>query len=263
MKRIIAHLVVALCVLSSVRADQTTQSVQQALTDQGFYYGNVTGEKSAETTAAIRRYQIRNGLQVTGEINPETLRSLNLGASSASSFQPASKSAVTQSSNVRPHESSLFDQNPSSSRPPSEPGRRLEINPAFSGAPYQSAPPRMSGRLVVAEVQRQLASRGYYRGRVDGRHGRRTALALRDFQLQSGLPPTGHLDTSTLNALGLSDANLAYLEPTPRHNEAWVPIMKFKHGKWKVKWKKYHHGHGDEDEEWNGDGRWHGEDHDD
>jgi len=42
-----------------VRADQTIQSVQQALTEQGFYYGNVTGEKSAETTAAIRRYQIR------------------------------------------------------------------------------------------------------------------------------------------------------------------------------------------------------------
>ena len=84
MKRTVAHLVVALCVVCSVRADQTTQSVQQALADQGFYYGNVTGEKSVETTAAIRRYQIRNGLQVTGEINPETLRSLNVSSNSVS-----------------------------------------------------------------------------------------------------------------------------------------------------------------------------------
>ena len=50
-------------------ADQTIRSLQQTLKDQGFYYGAVTGDKSAETTAAIRRYQIRNGLQLTGELN--------------------------------------------------------------------------------------------------------------------------------------------------------------------------------------------------
>jgi peptidoglycan hydrolase-like protein with peptidoglycan-binding domain len=72
MKGVIAHLVVALCVAGTVCADQTIQSVQQALKDQGYYYGNVTGDKSSETIAAVRRYQIRNGLQVTGEINPET-----------------------------------------------------------------------------------------------------------------------------------------------------------------------------------------------
>src|SRR5215470_7632484 len=100
MKRGIVYFVVALFVLSSVRADQTTQSVQQALKDQGFYYGNVTGDKGAETTAAIRRYQIRNGLQVSGDINPEILRSLNLNANSASLPQPASKPAGTQSNSV-------------------------------------------------------------------------------------------------------------------------------------------------------------------
>src|SRR5438094_8115918 len=100
MKRRIVYFIVALFVMGAARADQTVQSVQQALKDQGFYYGNVTGEKSAETTAAVRRYQIRNGLQVTGELNPETLRSLNL-SSSASSSRPASKPVVTQPSSVR------------------------------------------------------------------------------------------------------------------------------------------------------------------
>ena len=57
--------------------------VQQALKEQGFYYGDVNGEKTADTTAAIRRYQIRNGLQVTGEIDAETLRSLGVGAGTA------------------------------------------------------------------------------------------------------------------------------------------------------------------------------------
>ena len=84
MKRAIAHLLFAMCVVGFVRADQTIQSVQQTLKDQGFYYGNITGDKSAETTAAIRRYQIRNGLQVTGQISPETLRSLNVNSNQAS-----------------------------------------------------------------------------------------------------------------------------------------------------------------------------------
>jgi peptidoglycan hydrolase-like protein with peptidoglycan-binding domain len=109
-------------------------------------------------------------------------------------------------------------------------------------------------------------SRGYYQGRIDGRPGRRTAFALRAFQFQSGLPPTGRLDTTTLNALGLSNENLACLEPAPRRYETWLPIQKFRHGKWKVKWKKLHR----EDLEYGLDAReqdrdaWsHGEDRDD
>src|SRR5438132_10339554 len=96
MKRTTLHLVVFLLFLGSARADQTVRSLQQDLTEQGFYYGNVTGEKSAETTAAVRRYQIRNGLQVTGELNSETLRSLNVSSSSASSRQVTPTSPVTQ-----------------------------------------------------------------------------------------------------------------------------------------------------------------------
>ena len=241
MKRAILHLVVTLCVIGSVRADQTVQSVQQALKDQGFYYGNVTGEKSAETTAAVRRYQIRNGLQVTGEINPETLRSLNVSSNAASSSHPTSKSAVTQqnTSTVRPVETPRLDQN-SAQQPPSAADHQPEMNPTFPGALYQLASPRMNRRMIIAEVQRQLISRGYYQGRIDGSYGRRTAFALRAFQFGSGLPPIGHLDTSTLNALGISNETLASLQPAPRQYETSMPVMKFKHGKWKVKWKKDH-----------------------
>jgi hypothetical protein len=138
------------------------------------------------------------------------------------------------------------------------------MNPALSNAGVQPVPTRMNPRMVLAEVQQQLISRGYYQGRADGRHGRRAMRALRAFQFGSGLPPTGRLDTSTLNALGLSDQNLTYLEPNPRHNEVWVPVTKFKHGKWNVKWKKYHGHGGDEYGDWvregNGDEQDHGPD---
>src|SRR5256885_17233968 len=73
-----------------VRADQMIERVQQALKDQGFYYGEVSGETNATLTAAIRRYQIRNGLQVNGELNSETLQSLGVGSSpSARAPEPA------------------------------------------------------------------------------------------------------------------------------------------------------------------------------
>src|SRR5437867_3749728 len=236
MKRRIVYFIVALFVMGAARADQTVQSVQQALKDQGFYYGNVTGEKSAETTAAIRRYQIRNGLQVTGELNPETLRSLNVNSNSVSSSRSASKPVVTESSSIRPDDSSRLGQNP----PPrslGESDRRVEMNRPSASTPHESVFPRMSRRMVIAEVKRQLASRGYYGGKINGRYGHRAASAVRAFQSRSGIVPTGQLDTNTLGALGLSGENMAYLEPATRLNETWVPVTKFKHGKWKAKWK--------------------------
>src|SRR5229473_1275327 len=156
MKRTILYSVIALLFVRLVDADQTVQSVQQALKDQGFYYGNVTGDKSAETTAAIRRYQIRNGLQVTGEINPETLRSLNVNSNSAASSQPTSKPAVAQqnTNTVRPVETPRLDQN-SVQQPPSALDHQPEMNPTFPGALYQSAPTRINRRMMLAEVQRQ------------------------------------------------------------------------------------------------------------
>jgi len=266
MKRTIVHVVVALCAVGAVHADQTIQSVQQALQDQGFYYGNVTGEKSAETTAAVRRYQIRNGLQVTGEINPETLHSLNVTSNSTSSPPLTSKSPVTQPTRVRPDDSSRLGP-VLSPRSFGESDWQVEMNRAFVGAPYESARAQINVRIVV-EVQRQLMSRGYYRGWVDGRYGRGTAFAVRAFQLRSGISPTGQLDVTTLDALGLSPQNLAYLEPTHWSYENWRRAGKnFKHGKWKVKSKKHHRDdadeYGDEDGEQNGDARWHGHGHDD
>src|SRR5947207_1171444 len=259
MKRAIAHLLLAMCVAGFVRADQTTQSVQQTLKDQGFYYGTVTGDKSAETTAAIRRYQIRNGLQVTGELSEETLRSVNSSSNSvASASQPASKPAAIQPNSVRPDASARLSQ---SSPQPSfnQPNRPLETNPPYSASFYQSAPLRVN-RRVIAGAQYQLMGRGYYRGRVDGKNGSRTAFAVRTFQSSAGISPSGRLDIETVKALGSSDADFAYLAPAARQYETWMPVRKFKHGKWKVKWKKYHRPWGgeggDEDRQVNSEPGW-------
>jgi peptidoglycan hydrolase-like protein with peptidoglycan-binding domain len=251
MKRTIVHLVVVLCVVGSVLADQTipyqtVQSVQQALKDQGFYYGNVTGDNSAETSAAVRRYQIRNGLQVTGEINSETLRSLNLSSNSVASSQPASKPATTPPKSVESGDSSRVERS-WSPRWFGEPDGRVDMNRPLAAPSYQWMPSRINERMV-AEVQLQLASRGYYPGRIDGRYGRRTAFAVRAFQWRSGISPTGRLDLITLDALGVSDWNVGYLESPPQFYDNWAPVKKFKHGKWREKWKKHYRNDDDDDD---------------
>ena len=76
MKRKIGAAILATAMAQLALADSTVQQAQEELKDQGYYSGQINGDKDADTVAAIRRFQIRNGLQVTGELNQETLRAL-------------------------------------------------------------------------------------------------------------------------------------------------------------------------------------------
>src|SRR5438034_11701700 len=103
-----------------IRADQLVERAQQALKDQGFYYGEVTGEMNANVTAAVRRYQIRNGLQVSGELNSETLQSL--GIDSSGSARPATKPASpSPAAPLKPNEQSPSERANVTPAPPTQP----------------------------------------------------------------------------------------------------------------------------------------------
>ena len=54
---------------------------------------------------------------------------------------------------------------------------------------------------VVAEVQRVLAARGYWEGAQDGRYGTLMAKAVRRFQGDKGMKPTGEVDVRTWEAM--------------------------------------------------------------
>ena len=81
--------------IGTARADEALRHIQQSLHDQGFYYGPIDGTPGDETTHAIRRYQIRNGLAVTGQLNDETTRSIDrTGSAVAKSSGTAKQTAV-------------------------------------------------------------------------------------------------------------------------------------------------------------------------
>jgi peptidoglycan hydrolase-like protein with peptidoglycan-binding domain len=201
--------------LMLARADQMIESVQQALKNQGFYYGEITGEKTADLTAAIRRYQIRNGLQVNGELNNETLQSLSINSSA--SAQPAAKPASpgptapksgeqspVEGANVTPPPVQPFTNAPQDQQVyPSNP-----VAPATSAAgvlartPFEAAPPEVQ-RNVIVSAQIALARRGLYHEEVNGIFGPAMEFSLRAYQARARIPVTGRLDLETLAALRL------------------------------------------------------------
>jgi peptidoglycan hydrolase-like protein with peptidoglycan-binding domain len=197
-----------------LRADQIIENVQQRLKDQGFYYGEVNGEKNADTIAAIRRFQIRNGLQVSGELNEETLHALGIGES-AQSVAKATPSPPPGDSDLRSDSRENAAPAPRSPPPaypgPPEdrrvyPGRPSSIPPQgrgpFAGTPYETAPPEVQQSVVVS-AQSILARRGLYRGAIDGVYGPNMEFSLRAYQSRVGLPMTGRLDLDTLAGLEL------------------------------------------------------------
>ena len=222
-----------------LRADQTTSAVQRALKEQGFYYGDVSGQKTAETTAAIRRYQIRNGLQITGEIDAETLRSLGVGSGAARSrgrtgpaavaeSDPGEDEAPTQSAEIEPP---ARPNDYPAARQPGPSYRSSPIRPegttygVLAGTPYEMAPPDLQRRVVVG-TQTLLSRYGYYRSGIDGIFGPGTAAAVRIFQAQAGLRPNGRLNMETLSALGLLPGQRAPAVPLPSRRFRGRPVYR-------------------------------------
>src|SRR6266498_1810617 len=216
------------------RADQLVQSVQQALKDEGFYYGEVNGDMNANLTAAIRRYQIRNGLQVSGELNDETLRSLGI-KSSGSSRPTAKPASPTPAAGAVPSEPPPDETETASPAPPVQPfsnapqdqqvfpstpmGPASSPGTVFADTPFQTAPPGVQ-RNVIVSAQIVLARYGLYREQIDGIYGPAMELSLRAYQARTRLPVTGRLDLETLAALRLL--------PRPRE-----PVYDPSHKRWR------------------------------
>ena len=75
--RVLAFAVaVTFSVVASVSADDNVREVQEKLRDGGFYFGEIDGAYSSQLSAALTRYQIRNGLPITGQLDVDTSKAL-------------------------------------------------------------------------------------------------------------------------------------------------------------------------------------------
>ncbi len=198
-------------------ADDLTRSIQQRLKDQGFYYGEVDGQGGDETSAAIRRYQIRYGLKVTGQLNDETLRSLGMTRNSSARPAPGYQENEGPSSGQpddqyyrqppmqnygRPLPQPEGSEDYNEMRPPPfvPPGVVTSFPRLYAGTIYERSPPQVQENVLYA-VQGELMRRGFFRGIIDGRPGPATSDAILRLQQEDGLPMSGRLDNETLNEL--------------------------------------------------------------
>jgi len=199
----------------SLLGDEQTRAIQERLREQGFYYGEVDGHGGDETSAAIRRYQIRHGLRVTGEANDETLRSLGITRDNNERHAPQyqdDRHYYDRQPNYpysrREPPQPYFDQRErvpddyEDVQPPYShmPGVATTYPRLFAGTVYERAPVEVQENVVYA-VQGELFRRGFYRGGIDGQLGPATTDAIVRFQQDEGMPITGRLDGPTLNEL--------------------------------------------------------------
>src|SRR6266404_1780265 len=146
MKAALGAAILGVLIAQSVVADPTVQQAQEALKAQGFYYGEITGQKDADTTAAIRRFQIRNGLQVTGELNDETLHALNSGSTPRT---PQSATPIPQTSAPGGETANSVTPVPPRSGQIYSPPPAPSSGGIFSNTPYEMAPPELQRRVII------------------------------------------------------------------------------------------------------------------
>jgi peptidoglycan hydrolase-like protein with peptidoglycan-binding domain len=230
--------------MGALLADPVIENVQQALKDEGFYYGEVTGNKDADTTAAIRRYQIRNGLQITGDLNDETLKALGVNSSGGRAVVKAAPTVPPDNSDLRaplkeepepeqtqgptnPLTGQPFPQPRQEPQPPRDYDGAPRSSGNFAGTPYEAAPPEVQRNIIIS-AKTFLARRGLYRGPIDGSLGPDLEFSLRAYQSRVRLPVTGRLDLETLAALQLLPGGNAPVYVPRRHPSREAPIR----GEW-------------------------------
>jgi peptidoglycan hydrolase-like protein with peptidoglycan-binding domain len=83
-------------------------------------------------------------------------------------------------------------------------GSLLAASPALAKSNKAEMAPSQFKSSTIMQVQKNLNQQGFNVGRADGKWGRKTEEALRDFQKKNNLPATGQLDKQTLADLGIN-----------------------------------------------------------
>ncbi len=195
------------------------QRAEAQLKELGFYSGPVDGKETPALAGAIRRYQIRQGLEVTGKLSRETVEALGLEGSPAEGGpgQPvreplrepvlgavpvppeADRPAVKAERVPQPGAGvGAAGGAPRRTYPALDP--REEYGRILAGTPYERAPLEVQA-LVVHRAQDILSQRGFYRGNLHGAVTPELGEAVLGYQRSRGLELSGCLDLKTLQRM--------------------------------------------------------------
>ena len=102
--------------------------------------------------------------------------------------------------------------------------RPAEPLPAKSDVPTAARPLADT----IADIQRELARRGFYDGTADGAYGPKTVSAVRDFEQAAGLRPSSQASEALLQAIvksGIMTAKARAASATPARSDAIAEML--------------------------------------
>ncbi|MDO8522047.1 MAG: peptidoglycan-binding protein [bacterium] len=155
----------------NLRQGQTGDVVlqlQTVLATQGFLAATPNGHFGPATTAAVKKFQAAHGLSPVGTVGPATRAALNALASSSSGTANVSEGAATTAGDAY-------------------------VFKNFIGL-------RDSGTDVL-ELQKRLATLGFFSGSATGYFGTVTETAVKKFQTAKGINAAGYVGPATRAAL--------------------------------------------------------------
>lgn len=199
--KVLLRILLLLALVGTAQADNTIYSAQRTLKQLGYYNGTVDGEPGSQTSAAIRRYQVAMNLKVDGQLNSQTLKSLNVvTAPTSAPTKPVPPPAkATPKPKPTPKPTPAPRPMPPAAKPMPE---YVAIADIFKGGPYISAPPEIQF-ATVRQAQKNLKTLGYYNGPINSTPGQPLVNALKAWQQSAGFRQTGRFDESTLKGLSL------------------------------------------------------------
>ena len=154
--------------------DGGVANLQNLLTDRGFYNGPITGFLGTRTRDAIIAAQKAYGLTADGVAGARTMAALEAGAPK----QPIAATNVTPTIRVEPKPQVTPQPTPQPQAvvtPKPQPTVQATPKPTTTPAAQpttapvtQPTTPAATANTQVSELQRLLAQRGFYTGKVDG-----------------------------------------------------------------------------------------------
>lgn len=180
--------------VSMKKGNKGTQvkELQKRLQELGYYKGDITGTYDTNTIGAVRSFQKKNGLKADGTAGAETQKMIYSADAiiASATATPKVTEAPTPTPTVAVPEESLK-----------------------SGAKGED----------VKTLQRRLKELGYYKSVIDGKLGRDTEKALKDFQEANGLTADGVAGKATYEKLFSADVLAKGTTPTPQPTETPAP----------------------------------------
>ena len=187
------------------------KDLQRELASRGFYQGNIDGVAGAKTRAALRNFQVQQGISVEGGLNAQTRDSLGLEWER----QPVKGTDAPQREVMR------GEQRTPATQPPRVQNQPVQNQPVQTQAGADNTAVRVNLAALNAEqtkeVQQKLQQLGFYQGAIDGKFGAGTRAALmRYFQRQAQLASQGMVDDSAIGVFGIEASDVK-----PVSGETW------------------------------------------